>query len=247
MDTTTSNPTPRLVSWTPLAARLKPDPRHYQLAVLTTLLACGIGWLGFPIRLTDALLILLATQATQLLGCKLYGQEFDPKSALITALSLTLLLRCNDPALYLIAGVVAIGSKFLLRVRDKHVFNPANSAIVSLVLLSDNAWVSTGQWGNTAIAAFALACCGFLVLTRAKRAETTLAFLAGYAALLFGRALWLGDPLAIPGHQLQNGALLLFAFFMISDPKTAPDAAMGRILYGGVVAFVGFAIQFTLY
>ena len=41
--------------------------------------------------------------------------------------------------------------------------------------------------------------------------------------LLLARAFWLGDPLAIPLHQMQSGSLLIFAFFMISDPRTTPD------------------------
>ena len=128
------------------------------------------------------------------------------------------------------AAIIAIVSKFLIRFRNKHVFNPANVALVSLMLLSDRAWVSSGQWGSAAIGAFALACLGFLVLTQAKRAETTIAFVCAFGALLVGRAVWLGDPLSIPLHQLQNGALLIFAFFMISDPKTTPDAPFGRAL-----------------
>jgi Na+-translocating ferredoxin:NAD+ oxidoreductase RnfD subunit len=85
------------------------------------------------------------------------------------------------------------------------------------------------------------------VLTRARRAETTIAFLCAYALLLFGRAIWLGDPLTIPLHQMQNGALLLFAFFMISDPKTTPDTSVGRIFYAMLVASVAFTIQFIFY
>jgi Na+-transporting NADH:ubiquinone oxidoreductase subunit NqrB len=147
----------------------------------------------------------------------------------------------------MLAAVIAIGSKFLVRIRGKHVFNPANVALVSLLLLADRAWISSGQWGSATLGALALACLGMLVLTRARRAETTIAFLAAYAALLLGRALWLGDPLAIPLHQLQNGALLIFAFFMISDPKTSPDAPRGRMLYGTLVAGVAYVIQFVFY
>jgi Na+-translocating ferredoxin:NAD+ oxidoreductase RnfD subunit len=116
-----------------------------------------------------------------------------------------------------------------------------------MMLATDHAWVSSGQWGSATLGALALTCLGFLVLTRAKRAETTIAFLLAFSALLFGRALWLGDPPAIPVHQLQSGALLIFAFFMISDPKTTPDAAVGRALYGVLVATVAFVIQFVYY
>ena len=92
-----------------------------------------------------------------------------------------------------------------------------------------------------------MACLGFLVLTRAKRAETTIAFVAFYGALIFGRALWLDDPFSIPLHQLQNGALLIFAFFMISDPKTTPNSAIGRVLFAALVASVAYTIQFIFY
>ncbi len=230
-----------------ISKRLR-DPRVFQIAVLTSLLVFGITVLDFGIRWQNAAAIMLTAQLAQCLGTRLAGlPRFDPLSALITSLSLTLLLRTEMMSLAALAAVIAIGSKFLVRVRGKHVFNPANVALVSLMLASDHAWVSSGQWGSAAIGAFALACLGFLVLTRARRAETTITFLLAYGALLFGRALWLGDPLAIPVHQLQNGALLIFAFFMISDPKTTPDAAAGRILFGAIVALAAFVIQFVYY
>ena len=115
------------------------------------------------------------------------------------------------------------------------------------MLLSDHAWISSGQWGSAAIGALALACLGFLVLTRAKRAETTVVFIIAYATLLFCRAAWLGDPLSIPLHQVQNGALLIFAFFMISDPKTTPNTAIGRAFFATAVAGVAYTIQFIHY
>jgi Na+-translocating ferredoxin:NAD+ oxidoreductase RnfD subunit len=53
--------------------------------------------------------------------------------------------------------------------------------------------------------------------------------------------------MSIPVHQLQNGALLIFAFFMISDPKTTPDASIGRVLFAMAVAATAFVIQFVYY
>ena len=224
------------------------DPRYYQIGVLTSLVCFGVGALDFGIHWQNALTIVATALAVQFLGT-LFAQlpRFDPLSPLITSLSLTLLLRTDEVALAAAAAAIAIGSKFLIRFRGKHVFNPANMALVTLMLASDQAWVSSGQWGSAAIGAFTLACLGFLVLTRARRAETTIAFLLIYASLLFGRAVWLGDPLAIPLHQLQNGALLIFAFFMISDPKTTPNSAAGRVLFAAVVATIAFIIQFIYY
>ncbi len=224
------------------------DPRWYQIAVLSLLLSYGVIALDFGIHWYNAVAIILTAQCVQFIGmrwARLRG--FDPLSALITSLSLTLLLRTDVIALAMLAACIAIGSKFLLRARGKHIFNPANVALVALMFVSERAWVSSGQWGSATIGAFALACLGFLVLTRAKRAETTFAFLAAYVILLVGRALWLGDPLSIPLHQMQNGALLIFAFFMISDPKTSPNTSTGRLIYGVLVASIAYSIQFVFY
>ena len=224
------------------------DPRYYQIIVLSLLLIYGITALDFGIRWQNALVIVLTALGIQFLGTHYFRlPRFDPLSPLITSLSLTLLLRTDDVMFAALAACLAIGSKFLIRFRDKHIFNPANFALVTLMLLSDHAWVSSGQWGSAAIAAFVLACLGFLVLTRARRAETTIAFIALYGAMLFARALWLDDPLSIPLHQVQNGALLIFAFFMISDPKTTPNTALGRILFAALVASVAYTIQFIYY
>ncbi len=233
---------------TPTAASFRIDPRYYQIAVLSALLIFGVAALGFHISPLGAATVFATALGTQLLAGRLSGlQRFDPMSPIITSLSLTLLLRADSLYLLAFAAIVAIGSKFLLRVRGKHVFNPANAGIVAAMAASEHAWISSGQWGSAAIGAFAFCCLGFLVLTRAKRAETTLSFLLAYALLVFVRAAWLGDPSAIPLHQLQNGALLLFAFFMISDPRTSPDSAAGRILYGSLVAGVTFVIQYVYF
>ncbi len=224
------------------------DPRYYQIIVLSLLLTYGISVLDFGIRWQNALVIILTALGVQFLGTHLFRlPRFDPLSPLITSLSLTLLLRTDDALFAALAASIAIGSKFLIRYRGKHIFNPANLALVSLMLFSDHAWVSSGQWGSAALGAFVLACLGFLVLTRARRAETTIAFIAIYGAMLFARAIWLDDPFSIPLHQVQNGALLIFAFFMISDPKTTPNTAGGRILFAALVASVAYTIQFIYY
>jgi Na+-transporting NADH:ubiquinone oxidoreductase subunit NqrB len=224
------------------------DPRHFQIAALLALLAYGIGRLGFDVSPARAAIVLLTALAAQWAFTLATGlPSFDPRSALISALSLCLLLRTGEEGLAALAAVLAVGSKFLLRVRGKHVFNPTNIAIALVVLGSGRAWVSPGQWGDSAFFAFLMACVGGLVVWRALRSDVTLAFLASWALLLFARALWLGDPLAIPLHQLRSGGLLLFAFFMISDPKTTPDARGCRLAFGALVAAAAFYLQFVLY
>jgi hypothetical protein len=68
-----------------------------------------------------------------------------------------------------------------------------------------------------------------------------------WTAVLVGRSLWLGEPMTIPLHRLENGALLLFTFFMISDPKTTPDSRLGRILFAVLVALGARYVQFKMF
>ncbi len=223
------------------------DPRLYQIASLSTLLFYGLFWLHFDISTWQVAITLCVSQLTQFAGTRYFNLPlFDPKSAVISSLSLCLLLRTNDPAVAALAAFVAIASKFLIRWNNKHVFNPTNLALV-VILSSGLGWISPGQWGQVAWLGFLVACLGSLVVTRAARADVTLAFLTFYIGLLFVRTLWLGDPLTIPLHQIENGALLIFAFFMISDPKTTPDSRTGRIFFALMVALTALYVQFGLF
>src|SRR5262245_38858922 len=224
------------------------DPRLYQIATLAGLLSYGIWWLDLEVQLANAVAIIASVLITQRACERLAGRaRFDPRSALISGLSLCLLLRTGSLDVAVLAAVIAIASKFTLRVCGKHVFNPTNFALVALLLAGRDMWVSPGQWGSGLVFAFLLASAGGLVVNRAARADVTLAFLACYAGLLVGRSFWLGEPLAIPMHRLENGALVLFSFFMISDPRTTPDSRRGRVLFAALVALGAYAVQFWLF
>jgi len=223
------------------------DPRLYQIATLASLLVYGMGWLDFGISFPRVCLVLLTVVATQAVCDRWNGASVNARSALISGLSLCLLLRTNRTELAILAAVIAVAAKFVIRFRGKHIFNPTNGGLVAMLLLTDQVWVSPGQWGSVAVFAFFMACVGGIVVTRAARADVTCAFIAFYCALLFGRSIYLGEPIAIPLHRLESGALLLFTFFMISDPKTTPDSRAGRVLFAGLVAFGAWYVQFRLF
>lgn len=221
------------------------DARHFQAATLASLVIIHIVGFDLGASVSQATVTIAAALATQLLCARLAGAAFDWRSPLITGCSLTLLMRAHTPELWAAAAVLGIASKYVLRVRGKHVFNPATFAIVALLILDpDNVWVSPGQWGNAMWLSLLLVCCAGLVLQRAERADTALAFLGCYAGLLLWRAWSLGDPLEIPLNQLQSGALLLFSFFMITDPRSTPDRRLARIVFAVAVAGLGYWLQF---
>jgi hypothetical protein len=226
---------------------LSRDPRLYQIASLGTLLVLGLLWRRFDLSLWQIVLTFAAALATQYAATRWYAlPKFDPLSALVSAVGLCLFLRTNDLTVAVLASFLAIASKFVIRWNHKHIFNPTNFAL-TVVLGSDLAWISPGQWGQVAWLALLIAGLGSLVVTRAARADVTVAFLGSYLGLLLARAWWLGDPLAIPLHQVQTGTLLIFSFFMITDPKTTPDSRAGRLVFAALVALAALYVQFGLF
>jgi Na+-transporting NADH:ubiquinone oxidoreductase subunit NqrB len=225
------------------------DPRLYQIVVLSALLTYGAFGLDFESNSLHAPAIVGSALGTQLLWSLLRpamrsGSPLDLRSALISSLSLCLLLRTDSPWIAAAVACATISSKYAVRWNGKHVVNPTTFGLVAALLASDRVWISAGQWGSAAWLALLLAGTGMLVVWRAERSDVTWAFMTFTVALVVGRALWLGDPLALPIHALQNGALLIFAFFMISDPRTTPASRSGRLAFALLVATGAFCIQY---
>jgi enediyne biosynthesis protein E5 len=227
---------------------LPTDPRLLQIAALAALLGGGAWWRDFAIRPEQSALAFAAAFATQRLGERWRGaRPAGIRSAAITALSLSLLLRADNAWAHPLAACVAIGAKFLLRIRNKHVFNPGNLGVVFALAALPGTWVSPGQWGDDVALAGWFVALGGLVVQRARRADVTAAFLFFHLGALALRVAWLGQRGAVWFHQLQSGALLLFAFFMISDPMTIPDDRRGRTAHAALVASLAYLWQFALY
>lgn len=230
-----------------LGAGFAADARHLQIAALGLLLAYNLVVLDFGARLLQSLVVIASALLAQIAWARLCGEKgTDLRSPLITGLSLSLLLRTGDPWILILAAVLAIGSKFLLRVRGKHIWNPATFGILAAVFGTGQAWISPGQWGSSALLGTLIAFLALAVLGRAGRWDTAVAFLGTHAALLLARALWLGDPLSIPLHQLQSGSLLLFSFFMITDPRSTPDDWRARVAFAVAVACLGHWLAFWM-
>jgi Na+-translocating ferredoxin:NAD+ oxidoreductase RnfD subunit len=223
------------------------DPRDHQLTVLTSMLAYGLFWLRFDLNKLWLLGIVAVALMSQYVATRLWKLPcFEWKSAAISGLSLAILMRSPSLAISLGLAFVAIFSKFLLRWEGKHIFNPTNFALVLGILVTGQVAIAPNQWGNGAILAFFIVCMGSFVVNRAARSDISFAFLVSYAGLVFLRAAWNGTSLSEPMNRLQTGSLLVFAFFMISDPKTTPNSHLGRLIFGTTVALVGAYLQLIL-
>ena len=231
-----------------LVARLPRDPRVYQVLFLAGLLGAGALARDFTLRPEQMALTFAAGLATQVAWVRILGLErVGILSAIITCFGLSILLRADSLWAHPLAAALAIASKFAIRSGGKHLFNPANLGVVAGVALIPGAWISPGQWGSDVASAAWVVALGALVSSRARRFDTSWTFLACYLGLVAARVAWLGYDWAVFVHQLQSGALLLFAFFMISDPMTTPNHSGARVVHAAVVAAAAFAWQFALY
>lgn len=239
------------------------DARDYQIVFLSSFLVLGVvtrDWTLRPTAIAAAFATCLGTQwlLLQLTQSSVFnslfnreGQERLPapdwqttfRSALITALGLSLLLRVDHWWTMALAAAAAIASKFVFRWQGKHFFNPANFGIIVALVLTHDAWVSPGQWGEEGWYALLFAGTGCLVLRRVGRWDTTAAFLGIYAGLEALRNLWLGWTWDVFAHRLMSGSLLLFALFMVTDPRSIPNARWGRLIWAGAIAVLTFVLR----
>ncbi len=224
------------------------DPRLLQIAGLGMLLAAGAWTRDLSLRPEQIVLTFACALIVQ--RATFYLRPNVPRSylsAIITALSLTLLLRADNLWAHPVSACAAIASKSAIRIRGKHLFNPSAFGVIFALIFLPGSWVSPGQWGTDVALAGWLLVLGPAISGAARRSDISWSFLAAYTALLALRVAWLGQRWAVLEHQLINGALLLFAFFMISDPMTAPDHRIARCIHAAVVAAIAFGWSFGIY
>ncbi len=221
---------------------MRSDGRHFQIISQISFLCFGIYTLGWDADWKKYLAAFGGCLIAQFLAIRFAGfPKHSLKSAMITALGISLLLKANSPWLFLFAALFAIGQKFLVKIKGKHLWNPANFGIVIIILISGEAWISPGQWGNGALLVFMVGTAGLAVLSNIKRLETGVAFILTLSTLEFFRTIiylgWEWDVLLL---KLSSGSLWLFALFMITDPMTTPNAKRTRIIWSIAVAAISF-------
>ena len=236
------------------------DARWFQLGFLASFLAIGALAHDFALRPEQVVLAgvaALLTQAAWLWGLQLPARYSASGylSACVSTLGLSILVRADNLWVHPVLAVLAMSSKFVLRAGPagcrSHVLNPVNLAAFAAWAWLPGAWLSPGQWGHDSLLALWMLALGGIVTRRVSRLDVSLAFLAAWGLLLAMR-LWALGYAWHPGaamwlQQIGNGAVLLFAFFMISDPMTTPQRAWVRMAFAVAVATAAFVWQFVLY
>lgn len=225
------------------------DPRYFQVIFQAIFLTYGIlfldwnaDWQHYIISIGGCLLFQYGADSIRSKRF-LRPNEFDRWgfSVLISAMSLCLLLKTNHWYVSLFAAFLTVGSKYILRFNKKHIFNPSAFGIVVTLLLTNDAWLSPAQWGSNAVIFFFVVTLGTIVVTRVQKLDVSLAFLLTFVGLLYWRQVYvLGWPMDHFIHSVSTGSLLLFTFFMISDPRTSPNHPLARIIWAILIAVVSF-------
>src|SRR5688572_23603964 len=225
------------------------DPRWFQVIFQGIFLANGIAylqgdadWLHYVISISGCLFFQYTIDSFRSKRF-LVIHEFSKWgfSVLISAMSLCLLLKTNFWYISLLAAFLSVAGKYIFRINGKHIFNPSAFGIIATLLLTKDAWLSPGQWGSNAVVFFLVITLGTIVVTRVQKLDISLAFLLTFIGLLFWRQVMvLGWPADFFIHSISTGSLLLFTFFMISDPRTSPNHPVARIAWAVLIAVVSF-------
>jgi enediyne biosynthesis protein E5 len=226
----------------------KRDARDLQILALLILYMVSRATFDFVLPVISVIVILASGWFWQLFWCRIFALNFQFKSTLISCLSLAILIRTDHWLWILLATTLTISSKFLLRVRGKHVFNPSNFGIAAtLVLSGGHVWVQHGLWPESVFLGLFILLFGLMVITRAKSLDITIAFIVFYGLLQFGYGVLHHDPTTITFHSLKKASLMIFAFFMISDPISTPNHPLARLLFVLLVIVFSGVFQYLLY
>jgi Na+-translocating ferredoxin:NAD+ oxidoreductase RnfD subunit len=223
------------------------DPRYLIAGLITlVLLVAQVRYhmVGGYERLLLSLAVCTATEA--LLSWFDRGKVVNLQSAYISGISLTLLTKPQGSALwpFVIGGFLAISSKYVLRYRDNHLWNPTNFAICALLLLApDKVSVLSHQFGNDLTTNLVIWFFGLIIAARVGVVHVTLSYLASFLLLTSVRAAALGQPLLPEIAPITGPMYQLFLFFMITDPRTIVRGRRKQIVVTVIIAIVDSLIR----
>jgi hypothetical protein len=228
--------------------RLSEVDARYLIAFLITLVLMTAQlryqMVGGYTRLVVSLAACTATEA--ILSWFDRGKVVNLLSAYISGLSLTLLEKPQGGALstFVLGGFLAISSKYVLRYRDQHLWNPTNFAICALLLLAPgHISVLSHQFGNDLATNLLIWTFGLIIVARVGVLHITLTYVASFLVLNSVRALAFGQPLLPEIAPITGPMYQLFLFFMITDPRTIVRGRRRQIAVAIVIALVEALIR----
>jgi len=227
-------PSPKSKRWLSLDNRFVP-PLFITIILL-------VGHLSFGILESyqkTLLAIATAIMAELILGRIFLHQWPHLASAYISGISVGILLRSPAFWPYILCSLLAITSKYVLRVKGRHIWNPSNFGICAMLFLASDAVATLSiQWGNNLWAMLVIWALGSAIIWRLRRFHICAVYVISFLALSLIRAWITGDPWLSEVSPITGPEYQLFIFFMITDPKTTVKSWLGQCVVAFSVALV---------
>ncbi len=225
--------------------------RHFTLEnrfvpplFITAILLIGNLSFGILESYKKTLLAIAASILTELILGRIFTRKWPHlASAYISGISVGILLRSPAFWPYALCAVIAITSKYVVRVKNRHIWNPSNFGIcVMLFLAAESVTTLSIQWGNSLWAMLVIWSLGSAIIWRLRRFHICAIYVLSFLAFAFLRAWITGDPWQSEIAPITGPEYQLFIFFMITDPKTTVRSRVGQ----GVVVFIVAAVEMVL-
>ena len=235
---------------TPPAARKRAplfslDNRYIAPLFITCILL--VGHLSFGILESykkTVLAILVSIAAEMALAQIFYRRWPHPASAYISGISVGILVRSPAYWPYVLCSLISIMSKYVLRVKGRHLWNPSNFGISVLLFLAPETVASLSiQWGNYLWPMLVIWFLGSVIIWRLRRFHITGVYVASFLAFALLRSWMTGSPWQSEIAPITGPMYQLFIFFMITDPKTTVRSKKGQCLVVFLVALVEMGMR----
>jgi len=225
--------------------RLRLDNRYIAPLFITFILL--VGHLSYGILESypkTALAIVTALVTELILGRIFYGKWLNLASAYITGISVGMLVRSPAYWPFVLCSAVSIMSKYVLRVKGRHIWNPSNFGLSVLFFLGAETVAGLSiQWGNFIGPMLVIWILGSIIIYRARRFHICLTYVVSFFVFAFLRSWITGQPWQAEVAPITGPMYQLFVFFMITDPKTTVKTKWGQCIVAFLVAFAEFVFR----
>jgi hypothetical protein len=188
--------------------------------------------------------IAVSILAEMVLGRLTYGRWPHLASAYISGISVGILVRSPFLWPYALASLISITSKYVLRVKGRHLWNPSNFGVsAELFLAPATVSLLSIQWGNTLWPMVVIWLLGTVIVWRVGRLHISATYVASFLVFSFVRAAITGNPWLANVAPITGPMYQLFIFFMVTDPRTTVRPKWGQCVVVVLVAFVEMLLR----
>ncbi len=221
------------------------DNRYIAPAFITCILLAGHLSFGILESYQKTLLAIVTSIAFEMVLGQIYFHKWlHPASAYISGISVGILVRSPAFWPYALCAAISITSKYVIRVRGRHIWNPSNFGISVLLFLAADTVASLSiQWGNYLLPMLVIWALGSVIIARLHRFHITGIYVASFLAFAFLRSWMTHSPWQSEVAPITGPMYQLFIFFMITDPKTTVRSKRWQCIVVFLVALVEMVLR----